>query len=50
VALRLPAVQARMAQDAIEIRHLSPDEFTKLIEAEIGRWSPLAKSLGAAGN
>jgi tripartite-type tricarboxylate transporter receptor subunit TctC len=43
--LRRPEVQARMAQDEIEIRDMSPEQVTTHITQEIARWSPLAKSL-----
>jgi tripartite-type tricarboxylate transporter receptor subunit TctC len=46
-AMQLPEVQKRLALDAIESRLMSPEEFTKFMEAEIVRWTPLAKSLAA---
>jgi tripartite-type tricarboxylate transporter receptor subunit TctC len=46
-AMQLPDVQKRLALDAIESRLMSPEEFTKFIEAETARWAPLAKSLAA---
>jgi tripartite-type tricarboxylate transporter receptor subunit TctC len=46
-AMQLPEVQKRLALDAIESRLMSPEEFTKFIEAETARWAPLAKSLAA---
>ncbi len=46
-AMQLPEVQKRLALDAIETRLMSPDEFTKFIEAETARWAPLAKQLAA---
>ena len=46
-AMQLPEVQKRLALDAIESRLMSPEEFTKFMEAEIARWTPLAKSLAA---
>jgi tripartite-type tricarboxylate transporter receptor subunit TctC len=45
--MQLPEVQKRLALDAIESRLMSPEEFTKFMEAEIVRWTPLAKSLAA---
>ena len=47
-AMQLPEVQKRLAVDAIETRAMSPQEFTRFIEAETARWAPLAKSLAAA--
>jgi tripartite-type tricarboxylate transporter receptor subunit TctC len=47
-AMQLPEVQKRLALDAIESRLMSPDEFTRFIEAETARWAPLAKSLAAS--
>ena len=46
-AMQLPEVQKRLALDAIESRLMSPEEFTRFIEAETARWAPLAKSLAA---
>jgi tripartite-type tricarboxylate transporter receptor subunit TctC len=44
-AMQTPAVQKRLALDAIESRLMSPEEFTKFIESETARWAPLAKQL-----
>jgi tripartite-type tricarboxylate transporter receptor subunit TctC len=44
-AMQLPEVQKRLALDAIESKLMSPEEFTRFVEAEIARWAPLAKSL-----
>jgi tripartite-type tricarboxylate transporter receptor subunit TctC len=46
-AMQSPEVQKRLAVDAIESRSMSPEEFTRFIEAETARWAPLAKSLAA---
>ncbi len=46
--MQLPAVQKRLAQDAIEVRLLSPEEFTKYAESELVRWRPIAKMIGPA--
>ena len=46
-AMQLPDVQKRLALDAIESRSMSPEEFTKFVEAETARWAPLAKQLAA---
>jgi tripartite-type tricarboxylate transporter receptor subunit TctC len=45
--MQSPEVQKRLAVDAIESRSMSPEEFTRFIEAETARWAPLAKSLAA---
>jgi tripartite-type tricarboxylate transporter receptor subunit TctC len=47
-AMQLPEVQKRLEMDAIETRLLSPQEFTKFIEAETARWAPLAKEISAS--
>ena len=47
-AMQLPEVQKRLAQDAIESRLLTPEQFTKFIEAETERWAPLARELASA--
>jgi tripartite-type tricarboxylate transporter receptor subunit TctC len=46
-ALQSPVIQQRLALDAIETKLMSPEEFTKFVEAETARWAPLAKSLSA---
>jgi tripartite-type tricarboxylate transporter receptor subunit TctC len=46
-ALQTPAIQQRLALDAFETKLMSPEEFTKFVEAETARWAPLAKSLSA---
>jgi tripartite-type tricarboxylate transporter receptor subunit TctC len=39
-------VHKQLAQDGVEIRFLSPEEFTKFVQNETARWAPLAKSIG----
>jgi tripartite-type tricarboxylate transporter receptor subunit TctC len=46
-AMQSPVIQQRLALDAIETKLMSPEEFTKFVEAETTRWAPLAKSLSA---
>ena len=46
-AMQLPEVQKRLALDAMKSRSMSPEEFTKFVEAETARWAPLAKQLAA---
>src|SRR5262247_1819614 len=48
--LHRPAVQKRMAQDEIETRLMTPDEFTQFLAGEVARWVPLAKSLNLQAN
>jgi tripartite-type tricarboxylate transporter receptor subunit TctC len=45
--MQSPVIQQRLALDAIETKLMSPEEFTKFVEAETVRWAPLAKSLSA---
>jgi tripartite-type tricarboxylate transporter receptor subunit TctC len=47
-AMQSPEVQKQLALDAIETKLMSPEEFTKFVEAEAARWAPLAKSLAAS--
>jgi tripartite-type tricarboxylate transporter receptor subunit TctC len=35
-----------LAQDGIEFKPLSPEDFTKFVEAETVRWAPVAKAIG----
>jgi len=48
--LQQPEVQKRMAQDEIETRLMTPEEFTDFLAGEVARWAPLAKSLNATAN
>jgi tripartite-type tricarboxylate transporter receptor subunit TctC len=41
-----PAVQKQLAQDGIEFKALSPEDFTKFVAAETARWAPVAKAIG----
>jgi tripartite-type tricarboxylate transporter receptor subunit TctC len=41
-----PDVQKQLAQDGIEIKSLTPEEFTKFVESETARWTPVAKAIG----
>lgn len=47
-AMQAPQVQKALAIDAIETKMLSPEEFTKFVEAETARWAPLARQLAAS--
>jgi tripartite-type tricarboxylate transporter receptor subunit TctC len=47
-AMALPEVQKRLAIDAIETRAMTPEEFTRFVEAETALWGPIAMKLGAA--
>jgi tripartite-type tricarboxylate transporter receptor subunit TctC len=48
--LHQPDVLKRMAQDEIEIRLMTPEQFTGFLAGEVARWAPLAKSLNATAN
>jgi len=48
--LQRPEVQRRMAQDEIETRLMTPDQFTRFLAGEVARWAPLAKQLNTTGN
>jgi tripartite-type tricarboxylate transporter receptor subunit TctC len=41
-----PAVQKQLAQDSIEFKSLTPEDFTKFVQAETARWAPVAKAIG----
>jgi tripartite-type tricarboxylate transporter receptor subunit TctC len=42
-ALASPALQARLANEAIEPMPMTPEQFGKFIQADIARWSALAR-------
>jgi tripartite-type tricarboxylate transporter receptor subunit TctC len=46
-ALDQPEVRKRLDQDAIEVEPMDPETFTKFVEAEVARWTPIAKASGA---
>jgi tripartite-type tricarboxylate transporter receptor subunit TctC len=41
-----PAVQKQLALDGIELKALTPEDFTKFVAAETDRWAPVAKAIG----
>jgi tripartite-type tricarboxylate transporter receptor subunit TctC len=43
--LRRPAVRERIQRDAIEIKTMSPEEYTDFMASELQSWGPLAKQL-----
>jgi tripartite-type tricarboxylate transporter receptor subunit TctC len=45
-ALDLPKVRARLDQESIEAEKMDAATFTRFVEAEIARWTPIAKSYG----
>ena len=46
-ACKRKVIQDRLALDAIETKLMSPEEYTKFVQAETTRWAPVAKSLSA---
>jgi tripartite-type tricarboxylate transporter receptor subunit TctC len=46
--LKLADVEKLLAQSAIEVKPMSPEETTKFFETETARWTPLARQLSAA--
>lgn len=48
VGLQRPNVKKLLAQSAIEVKPMSPQETTKFFVDETARWTPLAKELRAA--
>ena len=43
-AITSPALQSRLASEALTVMPMTPGEFGKFIEADIARWSALAKA------
>jgi tripartite-type tricarboxylate transporter receptor subunit TctC len=39
-----PNVQKYLRQEAIETRHMTPDEFTDFVRSEIAKWAPMVKT------
>jgi tripartite-type tricarboxylate transporter receptor subunit TctC len=44
-ALETPEARKKLAQEAMETEKMSPEEFTRFVESEIGRWGPIAKEV-----
>ena len=42
-ALASPALQTRLANEAIDLMPMTPEQFTRFIQADIARWSALAR-------
>ncbi|HUQ75055.1 MAG TPA: tripartite tricarboxylate transporter substrate binding protein [Burkholderiales bacterium] len=42
-AINSPALQQRLAAEALEVMPTSPDEFARFLQADIARWSALAR-------
>ena len=45
-AMQAPDVQKQFAQEGIESKSLTPEEFTKFVASETARWAPVAKAIG----
>jgi tripartite-type tricarboxylate transporter receptor subunit TctC len=45
-AMDLPEVRARFDQDGIEAEKMDAAAFTQFVQAEIARWTPIARSAG----
>ena len=48
-AMAKPEVRDKLAADAIEPSDLDPDGFSQFFRSEIARWTPIARSVNAAG-
>lgn len=48
--LQTPEARTRLAQEVIETRPLTPDEFTSFVQSEITRWLPIIKAVATSGN
>jgi len=44
--MQQPDVQQQLSRDGIEFKALTPEAFTKFVEAETARWAPIAKAIG----
>jgi tripartite-type tricarboxylate transporter receptor subunit TctC len=45
--LRQPDIRQRLDREAIHAEPLSPAQFTAFVQAEIDRWTPIARASGA---
>ena len=46
--LQSDEVRKRLAQEMVEVRALSPQQFSAFVEAEIARWAPIVKAMAPA--
>ncbi len=46
-AMRLPEIQARLANEGLRFVPTTPDEFGNFVKAEVARWAPVVKASGA---
>lgn len=44
--MKKPEVIARLANDGVTTRALSPEQFTQLVNADIAKWEPIVKKVG----
>lgn len=49
-SLESPAVQKRLETEGIETEKMTAEEFTKFVEAEIGKWGTIAKQVMPGGS
>ncbi len=45
--LQRPEIRERLLQDGVEMRSMTPDEYTRFMSDEVGKWAPMAKALRA---
>jgi tripartite-type tricarboxylate transporter receptor subunit TctC len=45
-ALKSPDVRERLAGQGIDLQQNTPDEFTKLLASDIGRWAKVVQRAG----
>jgi tripartite-type tricarboxylate transporter receptor subunit TctC len=49
-SLQTPEVQKWLAQEVVEVRLLTPEQFKSFVEAEIARWRPIIKAMAPTAN
>jgi tripartite-type tricarboxylate transporter receptor subunit TctC len=47
-AMETPQIKKYIAQEAIEVRPMSPDDLVRFAQGEVARWDPLVKRIMAA--
>lgn len=45
--MRLPEIQSRLANEGLRFVPMSADEFGGFVKAEVARWAPVVRALGA---
>jgi tripartite-type tricarboxylate transporter receptor subunit TctC len=46
----IPATREQLSQEGVDAEHMAPEEFRKLLRAEIAKWAKVVKAAGVKGD